>query len=116
MAEKAARPRFLRQYELIDRVKAYDPTADEDLLNRAYVYAMRMHGSQTRASGDPYFAHPIEVAGILTEYKLDTATIVTALLHDIIEDTQATRSMVSVRICSSMCIPRGPTTVVCNER
>ena len=91
VAAKRAR-KFLRQYELIERVKAYDPTADEDLLNRAYVYAMRMHGSQTRASGDPYFAHPIEVAGILTDYKLDTATIVTALLHDIIEDTQATRA------------------------
>jgi GTP pyrophosphokinase/guanosine-3',5'-bis(diphosphate) 3'-pyrophosphohydrolase len=81
----------LRQYELIDRVRAYDPSADEALLNRAYVYAMRMHGSQTRASGDPYFAHPIEVAGILTDYKLDTATIVTALLHDVIEDTEAKR-------------------------
>jgi GTP pyrophosphokinase/guanosine-3',5'-bis(diphosphate) 3'-pyrophosphohydrolase len=72
-------------------VRAYDPSADEALLNRAYVYAMRMHGSQTRASGDPYFAHPIEVAGILTDYKLDTATIVTALLHDVIEDTEARR-------------------------
>jgi GTP pyrophosphokinase/guanosine-3',5'-bis(diphosphate) 3'-pyrophosphohydrolase len=82
----------LRQYELIERVKSYDPTADEALLNRAYVYGMRMHGSQLRASGDPYFAHPIEVAGILTEYKLDTAAIVTALLHDVIEDTNATRA------------------------
>jgi len=81
----------LRQYELIERVKAYDPTADEALLNRAYVYAMRMHGSQTRASGDPYFAHPIEVAGILTDYRMDTSTIVTALLHDVIEDTEVTR-------------------------
>ncbi len=70
-------------------MRAYDPTADEALLNRAYVYAVRMHGSQTRASGDPYFAHPIEVAGILTEYRLDTASIVTALLHDVIEDTTA---------------------------
>jgi GTP diphosphokinase / guanosine-3',5'-bis(diphosphate) 3'-diphosphatase len=76
---------------LIEKVKSYDPTADEGLLNRAYVYAMRMHGSQTRASGDPYFAHPIEVAGILTEYRLDTASIVTALLHDVIEDTPVSR-------------------------
>ena len=83
---------MLRQFELIDRVRSYDPTADEALLNRAYVYAMRMHGAQKRASGDPYFAHPIEVAGILTDYRLDTATIVTALLHDVIEDTEVTRA------------------------
>jgi GTP pyrophosphokinase/guanosine-3',5'-bis(diphosphate) 3'-pyrophosphohydrolase len=76
----------------VDRVRAYDPSADEALINRAYVYAVRMHGSQTRASGDPYFAHPIEVAGILTDYRLDTATIVTALLHDVIEDTEVTRA------------------------
>ncbi len=82
----------MRQYELIERVKAYDPSADEALLDRAYVYAVKMHGAQTRASGDPYFAHPIEVAGILTEYRLDTATIVTALLHDVIEDTEVTRA------------------------
>lgn len=79
----------MRQFELIERVRAYEPDADEALLNKAYVYAVRMHGTQTRASGDPYFAHPIEVAGILTDYRLDTATIVTALLHDVIEDTQA---------------------------
>jgi len=91
MPPAAKRIPVLRQFELIEAVKAYDPTADEALLNRAYVYAMKMHGSQLRASGDPYFAHPIQVAGILTEYKLDTATIVTALLHDVVEDTSATR-------------------------
>ena len=80
---------MMRQFELVERVKSYDPDADEDMLNRAYVYAMKMHGSQKRASGDPYFSHPIEVAGILTSYKLDTASIVTALLHDIVEDTHA---------------------------
>jgi len=81
---------MMRQFELVERVRSYDPNADEDLLNRAYVYAMKMHGTQMRASGDPYFSHPIEVAGILTTYKLDTASIVTALLHDIVEDTHAT--------------------------
>lgn len=81
---------MLRQYELVDRVLGYDPKADEALINRAYVYAMKQHGSQKRASGDPYFSHPIEVAGILTDLKLDTATIVTALLHDTMEDTGST--------------------------
>ena len=81
---------MIRQYELVDRVKAYDPDADEDLLDRAYVYAMKAHGSQKRASGDPYFAHPLEVAGILTGMKLDAASIATALLHDTVEDTSAT--------------------------
>lgn len=78
---------MIRQYELVQRVKAYDPDANEDLINRAYVYAMMAHGTQKRASGDPYFTHPLEVAGILTELKLDTASICTALLHDVVEDT-----------------------------
>ena len=81
---------MIRQVELVERVLAYDPAANEDLLNRAYVFAMKAHGTQTRASGDPYFSHPLEVAGVLTDYKLDAATIVTALLHDTIEDTVAT--------------------------
>ncbi|HEY5457941.1 MAG TPA: HD domain-containing protein, partial [Sphingomicrobium sp.] len=81
---------MLRQYELIERVRAYDPDADEALINRAYVFSMKAHGAQVRASGDPYFSHPIEVAGILTDLKLDDETIVTAILHDTIEDTVAT--------------------------
>ena len=85
------RKRLMRQYELIDRVKQYNPNANEELLNRAYVYAMRAHGEQKRASGDPYISHPLEVAAILTELKLDDATIAAALLHDTIEDTDATR-------------------------
>ncbi|MFV0296483.1 MAG: RelA/SpoT family protein [Hyphomicrobiaceae bacterium] len=83
---------MMRQYELVERVLSYDPTANEALLNRAYVYAMRAHGNQVRASGDPFFAHPLEVAAILTEMKLDDATIATALLHDVIEDTETTRA------------------------
>lgn len=81
---------MIRQYELVEKVRAYDQDADEELLNRAYVYSMKAHGTQKRASGDPYFSHPLEVAGILTGMKLDTASIVTALLHDVVEDTHAT--------------------------
>jgi RelA/SpoT family (p)ppGpp synthetase len=83
-------PGFIRQHELIERVRAYDPHADEGLLNRAYVTAMRAHGQQTRSSGDPYFTHPLSVAAILTELRLDPATIATALLHDVVEDTDVT--------------------------
>ncbi len=84
------RRKLMRQTELVDRVKAYDPDANEALLNKAYVYAMKAHGKQFRASGDPYFAHPLEVAAILTDLKLDESTIATALLHDTVEDTLAT--------------------------
>ncbi|MCY4067259.1 MAG: HD domain-containing protein, partial [Rhodospirillaceae bacterium] len=83
---------MMRQYELVETVKQYDPSADEQAINRAYVFSMQAHGTQTRASGDPYFSHPVEVAGILTHYRLDSASIITALLHDTVEDTDATLS------------------------
>ena len=86
---------MIRQFELVERVQSYDPHADEDMLNRAYVYGLRKHGTQLRASGDPYFSHPVEVAGILAEMKLDSSSIVTGLLHDTIEDTDATRDEIS---------------------
>jgi GTP diphosphokinase / guanosine-3',5'-bis(diphosphate) 3'-diphosphatase len=90
---RPAKPRgMMRQYDLVEKVRSYNPDTNEDLLNRAYVYAMKAHGAQTRASGDPYFSHPLEVAAILTGLKLDDATIVAALLHDTIEDTEATRA------------------------
>src|SRR5690242_5693658 len=81
---------MMRQFELVERVRAYDPNADEDALNRAYVFSMKAHGSQLRASGDPYFSHPVAVAGILSSMKLDGASIITGLLHDTVEDTLAT--------------------------
>src|SRR6202008_2531280 len=81
---------MMRQFELAELVRSYDPNADEDTLNRAYVYSVKVHGSQLRDSGDPYFSHPVEVAGILAQMKLDTASIVTGLLHDTVEDTVAT--------------------------
>ena len=87
---RGERPRMMRQYELVERVRRYNPAADEALLDRAYVYAMMAHGSQTRASGDLYFGHPLEVAAILTDLKLDDATIAAAVLHDTVEDTATT--------------------------
>ncbi len=81
---------MLRQYQLVEKVMDYDRDADEGLLNRAYVFTVQKHGSQKRASGDPYFSHPVEVAGILTDLKLDQDTIITALLHDTLEDTLTT--------------------------
>ncbi|MCA3625976.1 MAG: bifunctional (p)ppGpp synthetase/guanosine-3',5'-bis(diphosphate) 3'-pyrophosphohydrolase [Methylobacterium sp.] len=88
---------MMRQYELVERVKRYNPRADEDLLNRAYVYAMKAHGTQKRASGDPYFSHPLEVAAILTELRVDDETIAAAMLHDTIEDTETTRTDIESR-------------------
>src|SRR5271154_4223297 len=81
---------MMRQPDLVDLVKSYDPGADEAVLNRAYVYSMKAHGSQLRESVDPYFSHPVEVAGLLAQMKLDAASIVTGLLHDTVEDTVAT--------------------------
>src|SRR5262245_58986213 len=88
---------MMRQFELVERVMSYDRGADEDLLNRAYVYAMKAHGGQKRASGEAYFNHPLEVAAILAEMKLDGATIAAALLHDVVEDTEATQPQIEER-------------------
>ncbi|WP_421852266.1 RelA/SpoT family protein [Oricola sp.] len=82
---------MMRQYELVERIQRYKPEVNEALLNKAYVYAMQKHGDQKRASGDPYFSHPLEVAAILTEMRLDESTVAVGLLHDTIEDTSATR-------------------------
>ncbi|MHA1529163.1 MAG: RelA/SpoT family protein, partial [Alphaproteobacteria bacterium] len=86
---------MIRQFELVERVKDYNPNTDEALLNRAYVFGARAHADQKRASGGPFFGHPLEVAAILTDLQLDDASIVTALLHDTIEDTPATREEIS---------------------
>ena len=82
-----ARPTPARQFELTERVLAYDPKADIGLIDAAYVMAMQAHGGQRRDNGDPYITHPIAVADILAGYRLDTGSIVTALLHDTVEDT-----------------------------
>jgi guanosine-3',5'-bis(diphosphate) 3'-pyrophosphohydrolase len=78
------------QADLVAQVRAYDPKADGDVISRAYLFAEKAHGTQTRDNGDPYFTHPVEVAQILTGYRVDTNSIVTALLHDVVEDTGVT--------------------------
>ena len=93
----APRPAQVRQFELTEKVRAYDPKADIGLLDAAYVLAAQAHGNQTRDNGDPYITHPLAVADILAGYRLDTASIATALLHDVIEDTPITRPELDAR-------------------
>ena len=81
---------MLKQHEMVERIKAYDPDANVDAINRAYIFAMKCHGGQLRASGDPYYSHPVQVASLLVDMRLDWQTICVALLHDTIEDTVAT--------------------------
>ena len=83
--------------DLIDLIRVYNPNTDEALIKAAYVFGGQMHEGQKRHSGDPYFTHPIEVAALLTEQQLDDATIVTALLHDTVEDTRASYADVAER-------------------
>jgi len=81
---------MLNSEQLINKVKTYNKFLDPDKLTKAYAFAIKAHKNQKRDSGDPYSNHPIAVANILTELKLDSATITTGLLHDTIEDTYAT--------------------------
>ena len=76
--------------DLIKQMKLYTPDLDEDLVTQSYEYAKEKHEGQTRVSGEPYYTHPVEVASILADMKMDTATIMTAILHDTLEDTSAT--------------------------
>ena len=78
-------------------MRSYNPRSDSGLIAAAYDYGRRMHSSQKRSSGEPYFSHPVAVAMLLAEQRLDDATIVTALLHDTIEDTGSTYSEISLR-------------------
>ncbi|MGH7071869.1 MAG: RelA/SpoT family protein [Acetobacteraceae bacterium] len=92
-----ARPRVIRQFELTEKILAYDPKANTALIDAAYVLAMKAHSPQTRESGEPYVTHPLAVADILAGYRLDTASIVTALLHDVVEDTSVNLSEITER-------------------
>ena len=88
--------------ELIDPIKSYNPKADLAAISKAYEYGLIAHEGQFRASGDPYFMHPIEVARIVVELKLDEATIKTALLHDTVEDTNSSLSHIKVKFGSEV--------------
>jgi GTP pyrophosphokinase len=81
---------MFRFNDILERLTAYNPNADTDLLRKAYVFSAKVHLGQVRLSGEPYLVHPLEVAGILTQLKLDTASVATGLLHDTVEDTLAT--------------------------
>jgi guanosine-3',5'-bis(diphosphate) 3'-pyrophosphohydrolase len=80
---------MLQVAEIIERVRAYQPTADAELIKKAFDYSYKMHEGQMRKSGDPYIIHPVSVAGIITELRLDTASVCAGLLHDVVEDTLA---------------------------
>jgi GTP pyrophosphokinase len=82
---------LLRLNDILDQVASYHPDPDLDVIKKAYVYSAKVHAGQIRQSGEPYLVHPLEVAGILAEMRLDEASIVTGLLHDTIEDTLATK-------------------------
>jgi GTP pyrophosphokinase len=86
---------MVRLTDILDKVTVYHPTADADLINKAYVYASRMHEGQLRKSGDPYFIHPVSVANIIADMHLDGASVCAALLHDVVEDTSATERDIS---------------------
>src|SRR6266568_7885468 len=81
---------MIRLNDILDKVTSYNAAADLDLIRKAYVYCAKVHQGQTRLSGEPYLVHPMEVAGILAELKLDAPTVVTGLLHDTVEDTLTT--------------------------
>ena len=86
---------MLKQSDLIKKVKNYNKFLDPEALNKAYDFALRAHKNQKRDSGDPYLSHPVAVADILSDLKLDSATIATGLLHDTIEDTKETYTTVA---------------------
>ena len=82
---------MLRFNDILERLTSYNPNADTDLLRKAYVFSAKVHLGQVRLSGEPYLNHPLEVAGILTQLKLDVASVATGFLHDTVEDTLTTR-------------------------
>ncbi|MBC7174519.1 MAG: bifunctional (p)ppGpp synthetase/guanosine-3',5'-bis(diphosphate) 3'-pyrophosphohydrolase, partial [Polyangiaceae bacterium] len=86
---------MVRLTDILDKVKGYHPKADTDLINKAYVYAARMHDGQLRKSGDPYFVHPVSVANIIADLHLDASSVCAALLHDVVEDCEVSNDEIT---------------------
>ena len=89
---------MLKSDDLINKVKSYNKFLNPETLSKAYDFALKAHEKQKRDEGSPYIIHPVAVANILTDLKLDSATIATGLLHDTIEDTQATYKLSLIHI------------------
>ncbi|MCK5837726.1 MAG: bifunctional (p)ppGpp synthetase/guanosine-3',5'-bis(diphosphate) 3'-pyrophosphohydrolase, partial [Desulfobacula sp.] len=82
---------MIRITDILDKIEEYNPEGDSNIIDRAYIYSARVHEGQVRLSGEPYLSHPLEVANILADMRLDVESIAAALLHDVIEDTPATK-------------------------
>ena len=93
---------MLRLNDILDKVTAYYPEANLDVLRKAYIYSAKVHGGQVRKSGEPYLTHPLAVAFILAELELDEASVATCLLHDTVEDTLATTEEIETLIGSDI--------------
>ena len=81
---------MIRINDILDKISEYNPDADLGLIDQAYIFSAKVHEGQMRLSGEPYLSHPLEVAGILADMKLDVVSVAAGLLHDVIEDTHAT--------------------------
>ena len=101
-AERATRTLQARFLELVDKVRQTRPASDIELLRRAYEFAAEQHRAQLRKSGDPYLSHPLEVAHILADMKLDITTLCAALLHDVVEDTRISSARIAERFGSEL--------------
>jgi len=80
----------IRLEDILDKVAAYNASADLDVIKRAYVFSAKVHEGQTRLSGEPYLSHPIEVAAMLADLRMDASTVAVGLLHDTVEDSRTT--------------------------
>ncbi len=94
---------MIRITEIIDKIIEFNPDADVDVVERAYIFSARVHDGQMRLSGEPYLSHPLEVAGLLADMKLDVESVAAGLLHDVIEDTHATEEEITDMFGAGVC-------------